>query len=419
MPIISKCPKCQSRNTRPRGERLECLDCGARTVPRQGDDFEDQRMSDTAEVSAKVPRIMSDKDLLKFLQVDMTQWRITKVVYGKSEGYRKDRSVEWDVTDGKVTHGKVRDSGKLLIKPLFSVKVWLEKKVQEIKARNEVELIKREATAYAPKYKLIKHAKQKDGYLYEIAMPDLQLGRLVQVDEAGRASSPDLYVAKAEKAINELLDIPYPVERFLFPIGNDFFNSNTAEMTTAHGTKQQDDVRWQRTYTLGKKMIIQAVETMTTIAPVDLVIIKGNHDEERIFYFGDTLESWFHNNPNVTVDNRPLGRKYYSYGNVLLGLAHGYYERDSKLDALMAHKVPDLWVRSKYREWHLGDKHHKKDTLIKTDEFENGVMVRIFRSLADPSVWEFDKGFDGSLHAAEGLLWHKERGLKAQFTAEA
>jgi hypothetical protein len=188
---------------------------------------------------------------------------------------------------------------------------------------------------------------------------------------------------------------------------------------TAHGTKQQDDVRWQRTYLLGKRMVIEAVETMTTIAPVDLMIIKGNHDEERIFYFGDTLESWFHNNPNVTVDNRPIGRKYYPYGKVLLGFAHGYYERDSKLDALMAHKVPDMWAASRFREWHLGDKHHKKDTLIKTDEMENGVMVRIFRSLADPSVWEFDKGFDGSLRAAEGLLWHKERGLKAQFTAAA
>jgi len=321
------------------------------------------------------------------------------------------------VVDGKLISGDVDDTGDLLIKPMFSVKVWLEKKVQEIAARNEVELIKKEATAYAPKYKKISYSKQKGGYMYEIAMPDLQLGRLVQEDEAGTPSSPDLYVAKAENAIHELLDIPYPIERILFPIGNDFFNSNTAEMMTAHGTKQQDDVRWQRTYRLGKAMIIQAIETMTQIAPVDVVIVKGNHDEERIFYFGDTLESWFHNNKNVTVDNRPLGRKYYSYGNVLLGFAHGYYEKDNKLDALMSHKVPDLWAKSLYREWHLGDKHHKKDTLIKTDEFENGVMVRIFRSLADPSVWEFDKGFDGSLRAAEGLLWNKEKGLKAQFTA--
>lgn len=411
------CQKCGSSNVTKRGERAWCHNCGYRPMWKQSQKWTEDRRSNTAEVSATVPRIMSDKDLLKFLEVDEGEWRVTKVVYGKSEGYRKDRSVSWDVVDGKVIEGHVRDSGELLIKPLFSVKVWLEKKVQEIEARNEIELIKKEAIAYAPKYKLIKYPKQKDAYLYEIAMPDLQLGRLVQVDEVGTESTPDLYIAKAEKAIKELLAIPYLIERILFPIGNDFFNSNTAEMTTAHGTKQYDDVRWQRTYRLGKRMIIEAIETMTTLAPVDLLIIKGNHDEERVFYFGDTLESWFHNNSNVTIDNRPIGRKYYSYGKVLLGFSHGYYERDDKLDALMAHKVPDLWSKSVYREWHLGDKHHKKDTLIKTDEMENGVMVRIFRSLADPSVWEFDKGFDGSLRAAEGLLWHKERGLKAQFTA--
>jgi hypothetical protein len=117
------------------------------------------------------------------------------------------------------------------------------------------------------------------------------------------------------------------------------------------------------------------------------------------------------------VDNRPIGRKYYPYGNVLLGLAHGYYEKDVKLDSLMAYEKPDLWARSIYREWHLGDKHHKKDTIIKTDELENGVIVRILRSLAPPSVWEYDKGFVGSQKAAEGFLWHKEHGLKAQFTA--
>jgi hypothetical protein len=389
---------------------------GRRFLPPKSQIFTEHRQSNTAEVSVSVPRIMSDKDLLDFLGVDMREWEVVKVVYGKSEGYRKDREVRWEVVDGKVKSGYVNDSGALLIKPLFSVKVWLRKKVEEIAARNEVELLKKEAIAYAPKFKKITYPKLK-GFLYEIAMPDLQLGRLVMAEEAGLASDPDLYVRKAESAINELLAVPYPVERILFPIGNDFFDSNTAENMTAHGTPQRDDVRWQRTYKLAKGMIIRAIESMTQIAPVDVKIIKGNHDEERIFYFGDTLESWFHKNPNVTVDKSPIGRKYYPFGKVLIGLAHGYYEKDVKLDSLMAYEQPKLWAESQFREWHLGDKHHKKDTIIKTDELENGVVVRILRSLAPPSVWEYDKGFVGSLKAAEGFLWHKERGLFAQFTA--
>jgi hypothetical protein len=361
---------------------------------------------------------MSDDDLLDYLKIDRSEWTITRVVYGKSEGYRKDRRVEWKVVGGKVVDGYVDDSGKLLIEPLFSVKVYLERKTTEKAAHSEIEWLRKMADSYAPKYKEIKRPKKK-GYAYEIAMPDLQLGRLVLEEEAGEASNPDLYINRARTAVNELLfaGTHHPIERICFPVGNDLFNSNTAENMTAHGTPQRDDVRWQRTYSRAKMLFVELIETMTSVAPVDVLIIKGNHDEERMFYFGDTLASWFRNNRNVNVDNRPMGRKYYSFGKVLLGFAHGYYERDIKLDSLMAYEVPDLWAASLWREWHLGDKHHKKDTLIKTDEFENGVVVRILRSLALPSVWEYDKGFVGSLAAAEGFLWHKEDGLFAQYTA--
>jgi len=375
-----------------------------------------QMISQTTEINTRVPRIMSDKDLLKFLKLDARSWEVERAIYGKSEAYRKDRQVSWDVKNGKVIHGRVRDSGKLLIAPLISVKVFVMKKVKEIKSRNEICELITEAKKYAPKYKTIRHRKSS-GYLYELAMPDLQLGRLVMAEEAGLDSTPELFLSRAERAMEELLSVNYPIQKILFPIGNDFFNSNTSENMTAHGTPQRDDVRWQRTYMLAKRSLIGIIETMTQIAPVDILIVKGNHDEERIFYFGDTLDSWFHHNKNVNVDNRPIGRKYYSFGGVLLGFAHGYYEKEGKLDSLMAYEQPKLWAKSEFREWHLGDKHHRKDTLIRTDEFENGVVVRIFPSLADPSVWEYDKGFVGSLKAVEGLLWSKENGLFAQFTA--
>ena len=375
-----------------------------------------KRNTNTTTISSKVPRIMSDKDLLKFLKVNTKEWRLLKVEYGKSEGYRKDRQVSWKVVDGKVKHGTVKDSGKLLIEPLFSVKVFLESKINEIKANDEVEMLKKQALTYAPKYKLIKRHKPKGGFMYEIMMPDLHLGRLVDADETGYETSPDLFVAKAEKAIDELLDIPYNIDTILFPIGNDFFNVNHIDNKTVHGTSQPEDPRWRRTYTLGKEMIIRKIETMTKIAPVEVIIVPGNHDETKIWYFGDTLYSWFHKNPNVVIDNRAIGKKVYRYGNVLILFSH--YESPVKADTLLQSKAPDLWAKTIYHEIHLGDKHHKIDTLIKAHDMENGVVVRVFRSLADPSVWEYEKGFDRSLHAAEGLLWHNETGLKAQFTAQ-
>jgi hypothetical protein len=164
-------------------------------------------------------------------------------------------------------------------------------------------------------------------------------------------------------------------------------------------------------------MMTRIIDDLSALAPVDVLIIPGNHDEERIFYLGDALECWYHKSKNVSVDNRPIKRKYYAFGKCLIGLSHGYHEKIESLGALMPCEAPGLWAKSVYREYHLGDKHHKVE--IKTDELANGVVVRILRSLATPSVWEFDKGFVGSLKAAEAFLWEKDCGIIAQFTAIA
>jgi len=153
------------------------------------------------------------------------------------------------------------------------------------------------------------------------------------------------------------------------------------------------------------------------LAPVDLLVIPGNHDEDKIWHLGEYVDAWFHNAEQVDVDNRPMKRKYYGWGQNLIGLTHGYFEKTGKLDSLMAYEVPQMWASSKNREWHLGDKHHKVDMVMKTEEKENGVVIRILRSLAAPSVWEFDKGFAGSLHAGEAFIWNNDQGVVAQFTA--
>ena len=161
--------------------------------------------------------------------------------------------------------------------------------------------------------------------------------------------------------------------------------------------------------------MVKVVEMCSTIAPVDVLIIKGNYDEERTFYMGEYLCAWFHQNPNVFIDNRAMGRKYYLYGKSLIGFTHGDGGPSKiKLDkyaSLMPVEVPDLWAKSNYREWHLGHIHHKYET-----KEENGVVVRFLRSLVPFDSWTYDQGFSEPLRAAESFVWDYEKGLLAQFT---
>ena len=137
---------------------------------------------------------------------------------------------------------------------------------------------------------------------------------------------------------------------------------------------------------------------------------------------GDAIECYFRNNQNITVDNSAMPRKYQSYGKVLLGFTHGAFEKAGRLLTLMPEEKPELWGKSKYREWHLGDQHHsvKRET-NKPDrpvvEEYGGITVRILRSLTAPDRWHFEHGFVGSMRAAESFLWSPENGLVGQFTA--
>jgi hypothetical protein len=379
-----------------------------------------EETNDFINVICSSKRVLSKEDILKQFNIDENIWEVQQFKVKTSEGYRKDRSVEWHVLNGKVNTGDVSDSGKMLVVPLYHVEVKLIKKKKEFQAKNSIQQMIEDAKNFAPLYQKIEYKNFEDGCLYEIAMPDIHFGRLSWNEESGE--NYDIKIAKdsINKVLDELLTYSklFNINKILLPIGNDFYNVDNKMNTTTAGTPQQEDTRWQKTFRKGRELLVGMIDKCSQIAPVDILIVSGNHDEQRSFYIGEVLECWYHNNQNVSIDNRARTRKYYQYGKNLIGFTHGSNEKLDKLPLLMANEEPVLWAKTKYREIHTGDKHFKKDINITfaTDEGQ-GMVIRILRSLAVADAWTFNKGFVGSLRAAEGFLWHPENGLIAQLTA--
>lgn len=364
-------------------------------------------------------RLMSQEDLIKHFHVDTNLWEVVSYKIKTSEGYRKDRRVQWEVSDGVVTHGSVNDTGKMLVVPLYHIELRMRKKVHVSRAKDAIEILIEDAKKHAPKYQKLAYKIQPGNkLLYEIAMPDLHFGRLSWAEESGEDYDIKLARKAVESVISQLLTYAenYQIGKILIPLGNDFFNSDNKENATTRGTSQDEDTRWQKTFRRGRELAVSIIDACAVVAPVDVIIIPGNHDEQRSFYLGDALDCWYHNDPNTTIDNSARKRKYYQYGVSLIGFTHGYSEKLTNLPLVMATEVPELWARSKYREWHTGDKHHKADLVPGAKEC-SGVVVRILRSLAPADAWTFDKGFIGALRAAESFVWDAERGLIAQISA--
>lgn len=201
-------------------------------------------------------------------------------------------------------------------------------------------------------------AGKERGMLLEVDFPDLHFGKLTWEEESGENYDIKIAAETVESAVEALMGYAagHRIERILLPLGNDFFNVDNKDNTTVHGTPQQEDTRWQKTFRTGRRLAVQIIEGLAEAAPVDVLIIPGNHDETRMFYLGDVLDVKYEGSARVRVDNHAMKRKYYVFGRTLLGLTHGYHEKYEKLSFIMATERAEDWARTQHREWHLGDK---------------------------------------------------------------
>ena len=163
--------------------------------------------------------------------------------------------------------------------------------------------------------------------------------------------------------------------------------------------------------------MVAAIDMLRTVAPVDVIVILGNHDKQRSFYLGEVLEAQYHNCPDVVVDNTARARKYYKYGHALIGYTHGSEEPIQNLPMVMASEMKSVWDVVKSAEWHLGDKHHKKEIKWLATEEMLGVVVRFMRSLTSTDAWHDSKAYIGNPHAGEAFIWDKNEGVVCQYAA--
>ena len=299
------------------------------------------------------------------------------------------------------------------------MKVWLKskKEVKELEdiRKDFIEDIKK----LSPKVELKKYepAIDKPAHMLQINIFDLHFGKLSWAPECGA----DFNIGIAAELFNSAIDTfiedtkDFHIDKILLPLGNDFFNSGVAYPynSTTKGTAQTESNVWKETFTKGRQLLVENIKKLSKIAPVDVLIILSNHDMERVYYLGDSLEAYFHNDSNVNVNNGPTTRKYYKYHNILLGFVHGDKESINNLPLIMCQEQAVNWGLTKYREFHLGHIHHSKSTVYNPIRELQGVMIRHMPSLSASDAWHVESGYVGSKRSAEAYLWSQDKGLKS------
>lgn len=370
------------------------------TATESGDDLQVVSVSD---------RIRTIDDAIRFGQIDTAVWYVDS---------SECKSYECPM---KLAMGKGLADKPTVVK-LWAIKIKLKRRVTKSFQFASESLIERMAK-FAPKYpKLPKLAKLTDPHMLEVSVCDPHFGKLAWKPETGQNCDLRITEEVYLSAVKELAVKvqAFPIERVLFPIGNDFFHIDNLESKTAHGTPQDADGRYGKIFMAGTMACVKAIDYLSQIAPVKLLWVPGNHDTTASYHLACFLWAWYRNCDRVEIDvTRDLRRrKYEAYGPVVLGFDHGDRAKPERLVSVMLHEARHLMAKARTLEIHLGHLHKAREWVyVNTDTYSGGVRVRTLPSLSGLDKWHYDEGFVGGTRAAEAFLWSKRTGYVGHFSA--
>lgn len=351
--------------------------------------------------SAPSVRIVTLDQLLATCSVDLDVWEVERYVVNK-----------WEV-------GAKGPDDLIVVEPLYQVKAWLRRKVtQSMQDFRDAMLVDISAdTSHRPRFRLKAGAlaDSAERYMMEVDIADLHVGKLAWGEETGTDYDSAIAEKLARDAVTELLwnAERYPIEKFTLPVGNDLLHYEFNGLTTA-GTPQDRDTRWLKMFRRARGVTSWMITTLAERAPVEVVIVPGNHARMGEMAIGEVLAAEFASDSRVTFNRSPAPRKYVVYGKNLIGFAHGDGEPHDKFPQLMAVEEKQRWADTTHREFHIGHIHKQKKTEPVTVDDKLGVTVRILRSLSGVDAWHASKGYLGT-RGAEAFVYRQSGGLVAHY----
>ena len=182
------------------------------------------------------------------------------------------------------------------------------------------------------------------------------------------------------------------IEKVVLLIGNDFLSADNVQGTTSrHFTQQDQETNWYEIIESATEMLIEEIDKLRFFFPsVEVVNVKGNHDEMSTFGIMQTLNAYYRGHQAVTINTNCKFRQYIRYGTSLIGLSHN--ERVQDVSKIMAAETGTDFGECKYKCFLMGHLHSRK-------EIGDDYGVDIYRL---PSVVR-----SKCLDFANGICWNK------------
>lgn len=259
------------------------------------------------------------------------------------------------------------------------------------------------------KIKLKDHKYKKDGVTVEINFADVHIGKYITALVAMGNYNSDIAIEKVKTALIKSIQATghYNIKKIIFIVGQDYINFDTLQGTTTKLTRQDMNEFYQVVYEKAYELLINSVEMLRNVAPIEVIYVKGNHDKLSTYTMISGLEKIYRNEDSVEVDFSMRQRKYRTYGNTLVGYGHGEEEKSRIFDC-MQDDEKDNWHK-KYKYFHLSHKH------TESRKEKAGVIYNWLGSLSESCKWTWESGFVGSEKKGHVYVYDDKEGKIAEF----
>ena len=267
--------------------------------------------------------------------------------------------------------------------------------------------------SHSPSYAKIKRTKSETGHLLVIDPADIHIGKLATSFETGEDYNSQIAVKRVKEGVKGILQKSngFNIDKILFVGGNDILHIDEPHRKTTAGTPQDTDGMWYENFMTAKKLYIDVLETLMSVADVHFVYNPSNHDYISGFMLSDSIQSWFRKSKNITFDCSIAHRKGFKYGQNLIGTTHGDGAKLADLPLIMANEFSREWADTKHRYVYTHHIHHK------SSKDYHGITVESLRSPSGSDSWHHRKGYGvGGVKAVEGFIHSKDHGQVARLT---
>ena len=353
--------------------------------------------------------------------MDKTVQEITKLVNSELSLDLSENAVRHRVRRLKTNIGK--EMAEQGIDPDTVTKYWCRGKNFTFEVQNALNFdefkkkLLEDLSQKAPKVKKIDRKKQHDPHMFVLDPADIHFGKYGTSKEV--LEEYNVGVAK-QRVIEGCLSLmnkadSFNIEKILLVLGNDILHTDNAKKTTTSGTPMDQDVMWWEAYRIAKNTCVSVIDTLKEYADVEVAYCPSNHDFVSGFMLIDSLKSWYRQDENVKFNSEMLHRKYFKYGQNLIGLTHGDGAKETDLPQLMALES-GMWDATKFRYFYCHHIHSMRKMNWLSGKDYIGVTVEYLRSCSGPDRWHFSNGFVGAPKAIEGFIHSPEYGQVAKIT---